>query len=149
KPTETYEYTYEPPTSYTEDPKKPLLKAKKLPNGRFQEVEYYHKGTNLLDLSKDKTQDIRKFEIEEDDFRYHRVKLIKAPVGHDKTPIITHRFIYEVNRDEPVKKTDREYSGRTKVFDAYLRKTIYEYNKQHRPTSIKRFDGNKNLYSEE
>lgn len=151
KPSETYEYTHHPPSQPTEHPKNPLLKAKRQPGGRYEEVEYYHKGTNQVDMSTDLVQEARAIHLDhEDDFRIHRVKVRKAPVGHDAKPLITHRFIYEADsHGQPQKKTDPVFSGRTKVYDAYLRKTVYEYNKEHRPTRIKRYDGNKQLYSEE
>lgn len=149
KPSITYEYTHHPPSHPTENPKNPLLKAKRQPDSRFEEVEYYHKGNNHVDMGPN--HETRTIQLDhEDDFRIHRVKVKKAPVGCDATPIITHRFIYEADSHyQPAKKTNPIFSGRTKVYDAYLRKTVYEYNKEHRPTSIKRYDGKKRLYSEE
>ena len=150
KPTETYEYTHHPPPHHTEHLKNPLLKAKRRPDGRFQEVDYYHQGLNHVDMRTDKVNEIRKIELDEDDFRIHRIRAVKAPVGHDATPIITQRFIYEADEHyQPVKKKHQAFSGRTKVYDAYLRKTVYEYNKEHRPVKIKRYDDNRKLYAEE
>lgn len=151
KPSEKYEYIQQPPTQLTENPKNPLMIAKRQPNGRFQEVEYYHKGPNSLDMSTPQEQHARMIYVpHEDDFRAQRVKIIKEPVGHNAKAVITHRFIYESDKNYgPAKKTHSLYNGRTKVYDAYLRKTIYEYNQEHRPTSIQRFDSHKKLYSEE
>ncbi len=146
KPTEKYEYTHRPPRTQTDDPENPLLKAKRGPNGRFQEVEYYHKGTNQLEME---GKEISLIQLNHsNDFRAHRVKTIKAPVGCDEKAVITHRFIYETDEVKTVKKGD-SFSGRTKVYDAYFRKTVYEYNQEHRPLKIKRYDGKKTLYSEE
>ena len=120
------------------------MKAKRKAKGRFQEVEYYEKGHNDLDMGIEK----RKISLDKHDFRIHRIKLVKAPVGYDETPIITHRFIYEADRPD-VKKGDPCYSGKTKVYDAYLRKTVYHYNNDHRLTSIGRYGRSKQLYSAE
>ena len=151
KPSERYEYTESPPRLLTEKPKIPLLKAKRKPKGRFQEVEYYVKGDNYLEMREEPKEEVRKIHLShESDFRNHRVKVIKAPVGHDEKPVITHRFIYEVDPFyAPAKKSDSHFSGKTKVYDAYGRKTVYEYNKEHRPTAIQRFHRNNTLYSEE
>lgn len=151
KPSETYEYTDEPPSHFTQSPQDPLLKAKRQPNGRCQEVEYYHCGTNHLNMNCNGKKDIRKIFInEEEDFRVNRVKVIKSPVGYHEKPIITHRFIYEADpSDKLVKKTTKSFSGKTKVYDAYLRKTVYEYNKEHRPTRIKYCGSEKNLHFED
>lgn len=151
KPSITYEYTHSPPSQSTENPKNPLLRAIRQPNGRFQEVEYYTKGSNTIEMRSDQKEASRTIYLHhEDDFRNSRVKLVKAPVGHNKKPVITHRFIYESDKSgHPSKKTHASLSGRTHVYDAYLRKTTYEYNQEHRPISIKRYDENKNIYSQE
>ncbi len=147
KPTETYEYSHGPPAT-PQELKNPLLVAKRKPNGRFQKVHYYRKGVNILAMG---DRGKRTITIDHsDDFRCHRVKAILEPVGFDKSPIATHQFIYEGgNGEKRIKKKDKGYSGRTKVYDAYLRKTIYEYNKEHRPTSIQRFGLNNRCYSQE
>ncbi len=48
KPKETYEYTHEAPKC-TINPRNPLLKCRRLPDNRFQEVEYYLLGKNQVD----------------------------------------------------------------------------------------------------
>lgn len=147
KPSETYEYTESGGYDGMELIK-PLLKARRLPNGRFQEVEYYGKEHNIVDMQVNGQGKNRDVKIDSrHDFNYHRVKHIKAPVGFDQTPIITHRFFYEANGSPD--KGDQNYSGITKVYDAYLRKTEYAYNHEHRPTSIKRYDNKKKLDHEE
>ncbi len=144
KPKETYEYTHQPPNNCTSNPNNPLLKCRRLPDNRFQEVEYYQLGKNHVD-------DNHQFELwDEEDFRINRVKFLKAPVGTGKKAIITHRFIYEPDKFyQPVKKKHQKFSGKTIVYDAYSRKTVYEYNVDHRPTSVKRYGLKNKLYFEE
>jgi len=150
KPSEIYEYTQPPPDDYYLKPKISLLKARRLPEGRFQQVGYYHKGTNHLNMDCSSPKKTFTIEIDhKDDFRVDRVKVVKAPVGHDEKPVITHGFIYGTNRTHGVKKKDRKVSGWTTVYDAYLHKTTYHYNSEHRPTKIQRFDKSENLYTVE
>jgi len=151
KPSVSYEYTLPPPLDPIRKPINPLLKVKRHPDSRFQEVEYYHKGSNYVDMSTEENKLKRSIKIDhEDDFRNYRVKSIKAPVGTTSDPIITHRFVYENDKHSNTsRKTHSSLSGRTKVYDAYLRKKVYEYNKEHRPTSIKHYGGKKKLYREE
>ncbi len=104
KPTETYEYLNPPSEDLVETPRKPLLTAKRQPHGRFQEVEYYYKGDNTIDMSSDQERSINIHLGNDTDYRYHRIKVIKEPVGHNAKPVITHRFIYEVDKVyQPVK----------------------------------------------
>lgn len=84
--------------------------------------------------------------ISSTDFRKNRVKEIRAPVGHDSTPIVTHRFIYLSDAKGSLNKTE-SFAGKTKVYDAYLNETVYCYNKEHRPTSITRHLNNGQKYS--
>jgi len=94
KPAETYKYTEEPPSSLNLKPKMPLLKAKHLPNGRFQKVDYYHRGVNHVDMSIDEVEEHKNITIHDPkDYRYHRVMHIKRPLGPDGEAVITHRFI--------------------------------------------------------
>lgn len=138
KPHVRYEYTREAPRSPSHHPGNPLLKCKQHPQGRFQAATYYRSGENKVD-------GIGNVYVEnEDDFRYHRIKELKSPVGENQTPIVTHRFIYEA--DELAEKNE-PFSGRTEVYDAYLHKTVYTYNDEHRPTSLQRYDQNQQLYS--
>lgn len=146
KPTEKYEYTYRPPSELTYEPKNPQLIARRKPEGRFQEVEYYEKGTNSVDMN----GQARSIKIDHtNDFRHGRVKVIKAPVGHNGKAVITHRFIYESEEHGGKPKKSDLYSGKTKVYDAYLHKTEYEYNLEHRITSLTRFNKKGVPYSEE
>ena len=136
-----YEYDYPSITKPTERPPNPLLKKKKWRQHRFQEVTYYREGKNIVDR-------LGEIRIAKNDFRHHRVKEIKAPVGHDETPIVTHRLIYLADDPSSAGK-DKSFSGKTEVYDAYLNKTVYVYNKEHRPMAISRYLANGELYSRE
>ncbi len=105
----------------------PLLKIKKLPEGRFQSVKYYKSGHNSIDK-------IGAIELSQSDFRINRVRALLAP-GPDNNPMITHRFFYRRQLD----KKGEPISGTTEVYDAKLNKTTYSYNKEHRPTAITRY----------
>lgn len=100
------------------------------PDGRFQEIEYYKHGTNWVGKNPVKIK-------YRNDPKLNRVMLQKAPVGHDATPIITHRYFYE--------------QGYTHVFDAYDHKIGYDWDVYQRLYSIDRLTGtNKySLYSKE
>lgn len=139
KPQEWYEYDHQPPKKPTQDPRNPMLKCKRLPDGRFQSATYYRSGNNEVD-------GIGHIDLEDDDFRLHRIKELEALVGTDRTPIVTHRFIYDA--DEFAQK-NQPFNGRTEVYDAYLHKRVYEYNHEHRPMSVQRFDKDQQLYSSE
>lgn len=90
KPSTKYEYTHHPPSQPTESPKNPLLKAKRLPDRRFEEVEYYHKGANDVDMSTDHVQATRTIHLDhEDDFRNYRVKVKK---GSCRTRCSTYHY---------------------------------------------------------
>ena len=129
KPSESYEYDHSAINNPLEEPPNPLLTSKRLPNHRFQSVDYYKEGKCQLDSLK--AIHISK----KNDFRINRVKEIKGPVGSHRKPIVTHRFIYE--------------KGRTEVYDANLHKTVYAYNEEHRLTEIVRFLKNQEIYSKE
>lgn len=96
----------------------------------FLKTEYYNLGDNKLDGLG--TVCIRT----SNDPCKNRVKQQKAPVGRDKTPIVTHRFVYHL--DDPEEKKS---AGRTNVYDALLRKTTYYYNNHHRLTRQEKFTG--------
>ena len=116
KPSESYEYTESPPTKHTDHPKNPLLKAKRKPEGRCQEVEYYQKGDNILNIGSK-----RKIELSKHDFRVGRVKTLKAPVGTTSTPLITHQFIYETDH-KSVDKDESDFSEEPKSTTLFFAK---------------------------
>lgn len=62
------------------------------------------------------------------------IKLQKAPVGTDETPIVTNRFYYHL--------------GFTEVIDALGNKTIYRHNKNKKLTAIENYSGD-SLYRTE
>ncbi len=125
-----YEYAFK---SQSHAPALPLLKKKIWPEGRFQAVDYYHRGDNAVD-------GVGSFNVaDETDFRYHRIKTCLAPVGTDATPIVTERFVYH----------EDNFGGKTTVYDAYLHKTDYIYNSEKRLTKVQRFDEENQLVSSE
>lgn len=125
KPTQLYEYNSEQ-----------RLACKKAPEGRFLAMNYYQLGENFIEgLSPISI-------IHPQDPRIGKVKNIKSPVGPNSTPIMTHQFIY----DRFSKGDDAALGGQTKVYDAYLRQTIYTYNKQNYLTSVQRFIGRNPYY---
>jgi len=116
----------------------PLVTKKSYPNGRFQTVNYYHTESNTL-------QGLGKIHIKDkEDFRRKKVKAVFAPVGTNGNPIMTHQFVYELAH--PKSKHSR---GRTKVYDAYGTKTAYEFNSNHRPTRLRRYQRDNKVYSSE
>lgn len=125
-----YEYAFK---SQRHAPALPLLKKKMWPEGRFQAVDYYHRGNNVVD-------GIGSFTVaDEADFRYHRIKTCLAPVGTDATPIAIERFVYQ----------EDNFGGKTIVYDAYLNKTEYVYNTEKRLTKVQRFDEENHLAASE
>lgn len=97
------------------------------PNGRFLETQYYHKGGNLIGSSYLKIKNEKSPVID-------RVKLQRAPVGHDATAIITHRYFYDP-------KCYSDVYGWAEVFDAYNHKTGYRWDKYQRLEKIEKFTG--------
>lgn len=95
------------------------------PDGRFQEIEYYKRGTNWVGNKRIKIR-------HNDDPDLNRVMLQRAPVGHDATPIITHRYIYDADPDE------EGYAG---VYDALNHKTDYLWDEHQRLFDIVRYTG--------
>lgn len=79
-----------------------------------------------------------------------RVSQLKAPVGTDATPILTNRFNYLLNISTKGHHPGNYtlLNGTTEVYDAYGSKTCYDYDKNSRITSIRRFSG-PTLYNQE
>lgn len=104
---------------------------------RFLNIDYYHKGVNHVGGA------VGSIDIKEkDDFRLDRVKKLQAPVGHDNTPITTHRFDYHATLKKHKKDGHKKVAqGYTDVYDAKNHKTRYAYDKEHRLTSIIRYCG--------
>ncbi|MBA3603009.1 MAG: RHS repeat protein [Parachlamydiaceae bacterium] len=124
------EREHAPNISYEYEVKKdralvPKIIRKNLPENRFQEIEYYLRGSN----------DIGKFHYQahgHDSPWVGRVKVLKAPVGVDATPIITHKFLYNNLKKEP---------GSAQVYDAYDHYTKYNWDKNKRLISLERYSG--------
>lgn len=134
-PEENYEYSEKEGRDYYEK-----LIRKSRPDDRFLINEYYKKGNNSIgNLS---------VELAEGDLRIGRVKLQKAPVGVDATPVITHRYFYLVNQDE---RKEEILGGHTSVWDALNNKTDYYYSDDHRLTAIHKWSGqlSPQLYAKE
>lgn len=129
--------SHAPKESYQYVPKTNLSSAhicrKEYPNDRFLEIDYYTSGDNDVGG--------KSIKLSKSSFQVDRVKLLKAPVGNDATPIITHRFFYYANekkhKHHPVELLD----AYTEVFDAYNHKTTYHYTKEERLSDIKHYTG--------
>ena len=112
---------------YSDHPRerRKLLVRRVEPEGRYLHNEYYDSFANNVGGSLVTIPDLNR------DLRVGRVKLQKAPVGVDSTPIITGKFFY--------------YNGYTEVFDALNHKTIYRYGQQNKLTAIENYS-EENLY---
>ncbi|MEM1282281.1 MAG: RHS repeat-associated core domain-containing protein [Chlamydiota bacterium] len=99
--------------------KKCMLTRRNYPEGRFLGTEYYRSGTHHNGNRVVKVSSKTKFK--------NRVAYQTAPVGTDQTPIVTHRYFYDI-QDQKAGK------GKTEVYDSYDRKTVYEYNKSRLDT---------------
>lgn len=114
-----------------------LLSRKDLPANRFLEIDYYGIGDRPSKILRDSIRGAL-------DPRCNRVRRLRAPVGHDATPITTHEFFYDlsfkVDCDEQKTST---YAGITTVYDAYRRKTCYAFNRRHRLKSLIQFNQKK------
>lgn len=121
-PTQTYEYTDLNLRNY------PKIARKNLPDGRFLSTQYYKGGS--LNYVGD-----AELSLGAGDARVGRVSLQLAPVGTDSTPIITHRYFYDL-RTERGEGRARALGGRTTVYDAKNNKIDYDYNDDYRITDI-------------
>lgn len=131
-PTESYEYI-------EGERDLGLIGRKELPEGRFLEINYYQKGDNNVGLDHVKIKSAK-------DIVVNRVKELRAPVGNDDTPIITHRFVYQFTG--PCENDDKKIrAGTTTVYDALDHKTTYAYDKHHRLNMIDRFKDTGEVYS--
>lgn len=113
-----YHYTTHPVTKQT------LLTKREESDGRYLYTEYYDLGPNDVGGTSVEIIDPKK------DPNLGKVKLQRAPLGHDDTPIIMNRFFY--------------HSYYTEVYDALSHKTIYRYLPGHQClTAIEHYDANK------
>lgn len=94
------------------------LVSKSRPNGPIiQEIEYYDVGGDYKVANK--TFNVRTKDV-------GRVKCLKAPVGTNGKPVVTHSFIYHDDDNE------------TDVYDAFNHKTTYTFDGRRRLTSVKK-----------
>jgi RHS repeat-associated protein len=116
---------------YTDHPRerRQLLKRRDEPNGRFLETEYYDSTANKVGNKIVRITDPNR------DPRIGKVKLQRAPVGVDQTPVITNCFFYE--------------PGYTDVFDALGNRTSYRYGKQNKLIAIEHYWDEQTLYRKE
>jgi len=135
-PKENYEYDYEG---------HPMMTKRLKPDNRYTNIEYY--------IKKNEKFGDEEVEVDSDhEFRKYRVKQLKAPVGTDDTPIVTHRFYYSLDRVEGrAYQSAINRSGVTRVHDAYDHVTRYFYSKSHRLTEIRKYAGTSKhqIYSQE
>lgn len=122
-----YEYRDHPNTQL------PLVTRKEDAEGGYLITEYYDGKQNQVG------QDLVTIAYPKSDFRIGRVKLQKAPLGQDATPVIKNRFFYE--------------TGVTKVFDALNHKTAYRYDDKQKVTHREHYlsdeNGKNTLYRTE
>lgn len=137
-PTEYFTYSNKKGEDY------PRLIRKNFSDNRFQEIEYYTKGAHQLPhyvvhLNESNNPFIG------------RVKLQKAPVGTDATPIITHQFCYHGNtrKKKDTYDTREVLDGYTQVFDAYNRMTSYAFDAGHRLVNVEKYLTSGELYTSE
>lgn len=110
-----------------------FMTRKDYEDGRFKLIDYYQTGKNRLGPD-------RRF-LKETDFRINRVSTLSAP-SNDGTPLITHRFFYEL-------ENNKAKPGRTIVYNALNYQTHYEYNTDQRLTAIKKLDHNHLVHTRE
>lgn len=129
---------------------------------RYVKIDYYQRGVNclgnndnMLDIALGKVDQADIIDIEDkDDFRIDRVKRLRAPVGEDRTPIVTHSFDYHATIKKDKRNGQKKIlEGYTDVYDAYRHKTRYSYDEEHRLTCLSQYTGQKTdlyqPYSEE
>lgn len=134
-------FKHKPSVKYNYSNTKHRLVEKIYEDDRFLAASYYGIGKNKLE----KLNDI---EVDQDNPAFGRIKKLKAPAGHDKTPIIIQQFIYHFDEVVDGKLIG---GGSTEVYDALMHKSLYCYNKYEHLTSLQKFRGQKvyKLYSTE
>lgn len=119
-----------------------LIRRKSLPDDRFIKVHYFKKGDNLFGSEVVKIS-------HKSDPRVNRVRALRAPVGVDAKPLITHRFYYQFKVDKKGSIPEPLLGGITTVYDAYENKTLYKYDDNHRLRALEKCDEDGNIYSRE
>ncbi len=117
--------------SYCEHPKERrlLLNKKEEPNGRYLITEYYNESVNNVDGK------IVMNPAPGRDPLIGKVKLQKAPLGVDQTPIISNQFFYG--------------PGYSEVYDAMGNKTVYYYGNLQKLIAIEHYWNINTLYRKE
>lgn len=133
-----------PPENYYYAPRQKKsgyhLIGKERADGRYQKISYYHKGVNDFGNGQITTIPSNK------DHRIDRVSMLEAPVGTDKTLIMTHHFSYHIPLDKYEKRAG---GGITGVYDAYWRHTDYAYDESFRLSSVTKFSSGRPLRKEQ
>lgn len=117
------------------------LIRKDLPQGRFLEIDYYKKGEN-------KIANHQPIKVHSNDPCLGRVKQLKAPVGPDSTPIVTHSFYYHIDQEEEDDDSFDDEIIRPKpsytiVYDALQRKALrYDSDANMRLTRAVKYKNN-------
>lgn len=103
------------------------IAKKKMPGGRFLNVEYFGKG--------------------EKPYSYGKVFKLSAPVGHDSQPVKTYSFAYDKISD----KRGKLHKGLTYVWNAKNDLTAYVFDSEMRLETVEKYRGSskKHLYSTE
>lgn len=134
RPSLLYSHT---PSAHSKSP--PLVSKKVLRTNRelftLVEAEYYTKGEN---------QRGRLPKIKSGDLQVDRVKMLKAPIGIDQTPVMTHLFDYYKGKE------GKEKIFITDVYDALYHKSSYHYDDENWLLSLEKFTGiypNHTLYT--
>nr|NGX42142.1 putative deoxyribonuclease RhsC [Chlamydiota bacterium] len=109
--------------------RKKMISCRQETDGRYLETEYYDRSANNVGDTIVTISDPQR------DARIGRVKLQKAPVGVDDTPVITSKFFYN--------------TGYTTVHDALDHKTVYRYGKNRKFTTIENYLEDETLYRTE
>ncbi len=115
-----------------------FLTQMRVPLGRFWHADYYRAGNNDVDGAP--------VNIAAHNFRRYRVKMLFAPVGTDGSPVKTHKFFYNDNKE---KKQGFEWPCVTHVHDAYDHQTEVISTPTMRPQSTTWFIGKDQPYCSE
>ncbi len=94
----------------------------------------------ILDYYRNEKEKFSGFVVKMDDKkdpRRCRVKTIAAPVGENELPLVTHSFLYDLDRETGKGDYDDQV---TEVYDIEGNKTEYRSRKDHRLYQVNRFD---------
>ncbi|HEV8052039.1 MAG TPA: hypothetical protein VGP47_06065, partial [Parachlamydiaceae bacterium] len=123
----------------------PKIWRKNLPEGRYLSNKYYKLGENQ---NTETYVSINDYE----DPRIGRVMCQMAPVGVDNTPVVTHRYFYNLREELWMQGDEYGYNyvgGNTVVYDAHNNKTEYHFNDDFRLTDLVKWKDANNQFSVE